>query len=324
MRKEMLVWLTTATKVEQTVLQLWGKPSNRAVQQIPYGKKRAKKKVANPYFKSSVEKKHNRKNMGCLAKVSHSVVYPFSRNVAGKSAALLYMVIGNGLLAKAFAAYQSHPGVLIFASGVSNSKLADPAAFQREHQLLCQSIAAHPAACCVYFSTCSIADPSLQHQPYIAHKLHMEQVVQAQAARWLIFRISNVVGHGGNAATIFNFLVQAITQRQPFQLWQHAHRNLIDVEDAYRLMHHFISQGFQHSIINIANTVNHSSLQMVQAIELFTHQQAIYTLTNQGTHFTINTTQVQAILQQAGVSFQGNYLLRLLNTYYHPAPAKPQ
>jgi hypothetical protein len=230
------------------------------------------------------------------------------------------MVIGNGLLAKTFAAYQSNSSVLIFASGVSNSKLADAAAFERERRLLLQSIAAHPQALCVYFSTCSIADPSLQQEAYVGHKLQMEQLVQSQAQRWLIFRVSNLVGSGGNAATIFNFLVQAISNQQPFVLWQQAYRNLIDADDAYRLMHHFIAIGRQNCTINIANTTNHSSLQMVQAIELFTHRQAIYTTANKGTNFTIDTAEVQAILNHVGVSFAGNYLLRLLNKYHHPAP----
>jgi hypothetical protein len=60
--------------------------------------------------------------------------------------------------------------------------------------------------------------------------------------------------------------------------------------------------------------------QMVQAIELFTHRQAIYTTANKGTNFTIDTAEVQAILNHVGVSFAGNYLLRLLNKYHHPAP----
>jgi nucleoside-diphosphate-sugar epimerase len=227
------------------------------------------------------------------------------------------MVVGNGLLAKRFAVYQSNSRVLIFASGVSNSKLADAAAFEREERLLSQTVAANPQACCVYFSTCSIADPSLAQEAYVAHKLHMEQVVQAAARQWLIFRVSNLVGNGGNPATVFNFLVQCIAQQRPFVLWGQAYRNLLDVDDAYALMDHFISTGRRNCTINIANTGNFSSAEMVKAIELFTHRQGVYTTLQKGTAFDIDTTEVQRVVDALGVNFGGNYLLRLLNKYYH-------
>ena len=66
------------------------------------------------------------------------------------------MVIGNGLLAKSFSKYKDDDQVIIFASGVSNSKEVNPEAFMREMDLL-RSIT-NKDALLVYFSTCSVYD----------------------------------------------------------------------------------------------------------------------------------------------------------------------
>ena len=46
------------------------------------------------------------------------------------------MVIGNGMVAKRFESYKTNDQFLIFASGVSNSKNINPAAYERELILL--------------------------------------------------------------------------------------------------------------------------------------------------------------------------------------------
>ena len=46
------------------------------------------------------------------------------------------MVVGDGMMAKAFAAFAQEPGVVIFASGVSDSTEISAAAFEREEALL--------------------------------------------------------------------------------------------------------------------------------------------------------------------------------------------
>jgi len=46
------------------------------------------------------------------------------------------MVIGNGMIAKAFSQYKNNPKVLLFASGVSRSNEKEEASFLREKELI--------------------------------------------------------------------------------------------------------------------------------------------------------------------------------------------
>ncbi len=68
------------------------------------------------------------------------------------------MIIGNGMMARSFESYRGNSEILIFASGVSNSKDVDEDNFNREVLLLKDVINNNPEKAMVYFSTCSMYD----------------------------------------------------------------------------------------------------------------------------------------------------------------------
>lgn len=229
------------------------------------------------------------------------------------------MVIGSGLLAKSFHDYASNEAVIIFASGVSDSKTNDEQAFLREEKLLTEVLKANPHKLLVYFSTCSVLDKSLAGMPYTRHKLLMEIKVMASGANYLIFRVSNLVGYGGNPKTIMNFFVSSMRQGTPIQVWRDAYRNMLDVDDAYQLMDYFIATGHKNTIINIANPVSYNSVDILKAVELYLNLPANYTLLNEGELFFIDTTAVQQVAPQLGLNFNEDYLPNLLQKYYAPS-----
>jgi nucleoside-diphosphate-sugar epimerase len=235
------------------------------------------------------------------------------------------MVIGNGLMAQRFSAYQNNPGVVIFASGVSDSKSEDAEGFQREVLLVEHTLKSNPNSLFVYFSTCSINDPSLQQKPYLKHKLNIEQMIVESGNRYMIFRVSNVAGRGGNPKTIFHYLVHAIREGFLFDLWMHAYRNLLDADDLFSLIDYLISHGSPNSITNIANPVSFHLPEMVSTIENYFHKKANYKEVEAGNFFHIETPIVDQIAKQAGVDFDGDYLHRLLSKYYplHDVPLRP-
>jgi len=226
------------------------------------------------------------------------------------------MVIGNGLMAKRFSAYQTDSSVVIFASGVSDSKSKDEAEYQRVKDLLKATIAQFPQALLVYFSTCSIYDTFLKDNHYIHHKLDIEHLIVHSGNDYQVLRVSNVAGPGGNPKTIFHYLAQSIPSNRPFQLWKQAFRNLIDVDDVYLLVKHLLITGAKNTIINIAHPVSFSMPEMVRTFESYFHKQGNYTEVEAGHYFHIDTSKVQTIAADAGVHFGGNYLYRLLEKYY--------
>jgi nucleoside-diphosphate-sugar epimerase len=139
------------------------------------------------------------------------------------------MVVGNGMIAKAFSDMASDDSLIIFASGVSNSGEKNPSVFQRELDLLNSFVTKNSIL--IYFSTCSVYDPSLSESAYIIHKLKIEDFISKNFRRFWIFRLPNVVGPSENPYTMCNFFYKSLSDNRSFDLQQNACRYFIDVDD---------------------------------------------------------------------------------------------
>jgi nucleoside-diphosphate-sugar epimerase len=227
------------------------------------------------------------------------------------------MVVGNGLIAKSFDKYNDDDRFLIFASGVSNSKSATQADYDREAHLLQQAIEQNESKQLVYFSTCSINDPAEQSSGYVIHKQIMEDYVQRYADRYAIFRVSNLVGRGGNPNTILNFFTSHIKGHIHFNLWQHTTRNLIDVADFFTIADHLLQYKLANDqIINIANPENYSVQHIVSLAERHYNIKADYTLISKGSNISIDIAAIKPLIDKLNISFGEHYLEDLLSKYY--------
>jgi len=227
------------------------------------------------------------------------------------------MVIGNGLVARSFQHYKGSAHILIFASGVSNSKTSTAADFKREQDLLTDTLQAHPDKTIVYFSTTSIDDPDLQATSYVKHKLHMETIIAAKAISWHIFRVPNLAGASSNPNTVLNFFFYHIMRQQPFELWKNSERNIIDVEDVIKTVD-FIAENkfFSNKVVNIANTGNYPVPFIVKCMETFCHRKGAYTEKEKGSSFTIDLADIKPVFNQLNIRFTNDYLPALLEKYY--------
>lgn len=229
----------------------------------------------------------------------------------------LEMVIGNGLVAKAFDVYRSNNRYLIFASGVSDSTNTDSEAFEREQQLLIKCIKEHRDKIFVYFSTCSVYDKALSHTAYVLHKLKMEELIVSFHTQYYIFRISNLVGNSNNPHTIVNFFVRHILSGEFFYLWNNASRNIIDVDDAFLICDHVLQNNRNsNEIINIANTVNYDVKAIVKEIEAFFQINGNYKFVDNDSHPEIDVSAIKGIISALDINFGSNYLKMIINKYY--------
>ena len=225
------------------------------------------------------------------------------------------MIIGNGLLANAFAHYYAdYVEVVIFASGVSNSRESREEAFLREKQLLTNALDAHRFI--VYFSTCSVDDPELSSTPYCVHKKQMELLVR-RAERYAIFRLPQVVGFTPNPNTLTNYLYKQVTSGTAFQVWRHAKRNLIDVDDVASIANHMISNSFSENITtNIATPFPISILDLVKTFELVLGKKANYIIVDTGGTYEIDVDLAVEVASKFGIDFDEIYVENLIRKYY--------
>jgi len=227
------------------------------------------------------------------------------------------MITGNGLVAHAFKKYSQDTGILIFASGVSDSKNSTTEQFEREKSLLLQTLTENKARKFIYFGTTSVNDPDLQQSDYVTHKLKMEFLVQQNSTNYCVFRLPNLAGFSKNPNTVLNFLFNHIIADRPFELWQNSERNIIDIEDVFTIVHYIIRQKlFTNKIVNIANTNNYKVSYIVKCIEDFCGRKALYTNAKKGNTFNISLADVAAVYAFLNITFDEKYLPRILEKYY--------
>lgn len=195
------------------------------------------------------------------------------------------MIIGNGILANAIRFYDRED-VIFFASGVSNSLEKNPAEFEREISLLKSVMNQHPDKKLIYFSTCSIYDASKTASPYVMHKLTIEKIISEQHSNFIIFRVGNAVGRGGNPNTLINFLKSSILSENKLTIHNNARRILIGTDDIASFVGKYIND-FNDEIINLAYPYQYSLPEILSALEDHLGKKANYESIDEGSFYNI-------------------------------------
>lgn len=196
------------------------------------------------------------------------------------------MIIGNGLIATSLQNIDSE-NVLFFASGVSNSLETRNSEFEREFTLLKENLGKYSNAQFVYFSTLSINDQSKQDSHYVLHKIRIEEYIKNNSDNYLIVRVGNVVGKGGNANTLFNYLKNQISNQNPFVLHKKARRLLIDIDDISGFLSAKIPV-LNNQTVNLSFPYYYDLNEIIGAIEKETESEAIYEEVDEGDFYQVD------------------------------------
>ncbi len=228
------------------------------------------------------------------------------------------VIVGSGLIARAFRSVrQQIDDACIFASGVSNSACSDAAPFERERSLLSEALVRHVGnSSFVYFSTCSVDDPASRDSAYVKHKLEMESLVRRHNGH-LIVRLPQVAGHTRNPHTLLNYLRDRIVRREHFSVWGAARRNIIDVDDAARIVTDLLAvERARGETLNVANVLDVSVLDIVAALEEVLGAKGDYAVVRRGQGYAIDTRRAAAAAGRNGIRFDEGYLRAVVRKYY--------
>ena len=225
------------------------------------------------------------------------------------------MIIGNGLIASLFTECDQE-NIIFFASGVSNSLETQKEEFLREENLIKKTITENPNKVFIYFSTCSIYDSSKAESQYVLHKLKMEQIIIQICPQYLILRLSNAVGNGGNPNLLMNYLVRSVKNNEIINVHTKATRNLIDVEDIKNITNQLIDKQYFNKIINIAYPENYTIIEILEIMEKFYQTKLYLNLVKSGSGYGIDTHDVESYFIQHALTNKETYLHKILEKYY--------
>lgn len=221
------------------------------------------------------------------------------------------MIIGNGILANAVRPYDKEE-VIYFASGVSNSLETNPSEFEREITLLTSTIEQFPDKKLIYFSTCSIYDPTKTNSLYVAHKLKAEKIITEQCKNYIIFRVGNAVGRGGNPNTLINFLKNSILSENTVTIHTHARRILIGIDDIGLFTERYI-KDLNKETVNLTFPYQYSLAEILSQLEIHLGKKAVYKNTDEGANYNIEFNPLTESFF-AGISSE-DYLKKIFSAY---------
>lgn len=205
----------------------------------------------------------------------------------------------------------------MFASGVSDSTCSSLIEFKREERVLSKALMDFSQArLFVYFGTCGVYDPTMTETSYVKHKVAMEQIVLSQP-NGLVVRLPQVGGPGGNHRNLMHYLCESIVAGREFDLWRHAYRNVIDVDDVVSIVRCIVMKtDMIGQIVNVASSITMPVSHIVQAIERLSGKSAKVNAVDRGSPYSINISKIQGVLDDVGVVFDACYLDRVLLKYY--------
>jgi nucleoside-diphosphate-sugar epimerase len=231
---------------------------------------------------------------------------------------MVFMIYGNGLMARAMQPAAERKDLLIFASGVSDSSCRLASEFDREAGLLKQALSLFPEALVVYFGTCSIYDESMCNSAYVRHKTDMEELVRQNSKNHLICRLANPVGRTTNIRTLINNFADAILNERKIEVWQSATRNIMDVDDICKTVFYLVDElGCRNMTLNIANIKCIGVPELVEILEQVIGRRANKVFLEKGSPLKLEIKEpVLSVYKTLGLFDMENYNLNLLQKYY--------
>ena len=205
--------------------------------------------------------------------------------------------------------------IVVFASGVSNSKECKKEQFDREELLLRETIKKYKNKKILYFSTCSILQST--KSPYIKHKIKMENIIIESGVSYYIFRLPQVIGIVDNN-TLVSFIVRNSYLNNPLTIQNNAYRNLIDIEDVLRIVKEIMLCRYNSSIsvtFNISSSSYISVFNLTKKIKEILNSDSSITEVCGGENYKIDNSKLKQYILDDDIIFADSYPIRLLEKY---------
>ncbi len=225
------------------------------------------------------------------------------------------MIVGNGMIAKQFIKRkESYKEFCVFASGVSYANCNSQVEFERELKLLNDQIKNHNKL--IYFSSFHVIIDTLEYNSYTNHKKNMETYIINNFEDYLIIRLPNVIGKGGNKHTLFSLLYYNLMSGKEMTIHTNAYRYLIDVSD----VEYFVNI-IKDNKVKVCNMLFDDPISIIKIADMFESivgkkYKRKYIKKGEG-RYIINTDYFNKVLSEIKYSYdETTYLSDMIKKYY--------
>ena len=175
---------------------------------------------------------------------------------------------GKGFIAKNFRKIQIPKEYIIYAAGVSNSKLKNKKKYKFEVNVFKKFLKkVSQDKTIIYISTLSVNNKELKNDLYVQNKLIIENLVKKNLISFIILRLPQIVGKNKNKNTLTNSIYNLISKNKEIKLWKGSIRNIIDIDDLKLIIEKYLNnKPLKNSIINIYNP---TSIKIENLVNIF-------------------------------------------------------
>lgn len=222
------------------------------------------------------------------------------------------MVVGNGMISKIFKnEFENSDEYLIFASGVSNSNEVDLDQYKKEEDILINYIEEYPSYKFIYFSSV-LLDKS--DSLYFSHKKKIEDIIVKNCNKYLIFRLPQILGNGGNKNNIINYFKNCIISNTDIKCQKNTYRSIIDINDLYDIVNICIKNELN-TTLNLAYIEKISIKDLISKISNILNKEALITEVEQGYSLDIeNSDVIDMVIKNLEIN-KSNYTEKILKKY---------
>lgn len=220
------------------------------------------------------------------------------------------MVVGNGIISNIFKnKYEYDNNYLIFSSGVSDSNETDIKQYKKEEDLLFNYIKDFPSYKFIYFSSVLLESDT----PYFKHKKNIESIIINNCESYLIFRLPQIFGKGGNKNNIVNYFRECIYNNIIIKCQQETYRSIIDIEDLYNIIDYCIKES--NIILNISYIERISIKDLIFIMSEIMNKNALITNIAAGYSLDIENSEIINIAINNLKIDRNNYTKKIIKKY---------
>lgn len=218
------------------------------------------------------------------------------------------MIIGSGLLATSLKdyfdkVYLNHDNYLIFASGVSNSGENRDSEFEREINLLKQSVSKNIDRTIIYFSSSALVNEKNSELGYYKHKLKMENLI-SKTNNFIILRLPQVIGDSSNKNTMLNFFISTIENDAKLYIKKNAYRYFVGIDDVASFLCLLIQNNIKNIMFNFANPYRYRVVDVIRIIsKVLNKNYTNFELIDETDGYVVDFTMMNEFLDRYQVKF---------------------
>lgn len=229
-------------------------------------------------------------------------------------------IIGNGFIGKNLRKIKKDiikSNYIIYAAGISNSKIKSKKELKREFSLLKSYSKKNSSKKFIYISTADTLDSLKKRNEYVKNKIKIENFIKKKFIYHIILRLPQIIGKSKNKNTLINYFYYNIKNKKKFTLFKNIKRNILDIEDVLKVIKYLLKLKLKNQTITLSNKYCEEPSNIVEIFEKKLKRKAIFKIIKSKKQiWKLNYKKNSRYLRPIRIRFNRNYLLKAINKYY--------